>query len=151
MKTTEPSLHDRKASQQTKKVTTARIHPIHRTAPIHCNDVDFLRHPGKQAFAVVFIAGGSSMLEPGNEERMFSWDDLYVLAKTRDEALNLAREALDKRCNGAIVYTVLGVFYVDQLLAMAQRAHRTTAGIINPVDPTNSDDPPHESIEAFHE
>jgi hypothetical protein len=48
-------------------------------------------------------------------------------------------------------YTVVGVFYVDQLLGMAQRAHRTTAGIVMPTDPTNSDEPPHEDIGALRE
>jgi hypothetical protein len=67
------------------------------------------------------------------------------LAETREEALGLAREALATRCDGGIDYTVVGVFFVDQLLAMAQRAHRTTAGILQPTGPSNSDEPPHEA------
>jgi hypothetical protein len=74
-----------------------------------------------------------------------------VMAETREEALGVARKALKARCQGNIDYTVVGVFYVDQLLGMAQRAHRTTVGIVMPTDPTNSDEPPHEEMEALRE
>jgi len=73
------------------------------------------------------------------------------MAENREEALGVARKPLATRCEGTIDYTVVGVFYVDQLLGMAQRAHRTTAGIMMPADPTNSDEPPHEEMEALRE
>jgi hypothetical protein len=99
----------------------------------------------------VFVVGDSSAMEPGNEDRLLSWDDLYVLAVTREEALSLAREVLATRCGGSIEFTVVGVFYVDQLLGLAQRAHRTSAGILEPATPGNSDEPPHEAAGPLRE
>jgi hypothetical protein len=119
------------------------------TSPIHCNDAGFHRHRGQQAFAVVFVVGPSSALEPGNDDTLLDWGDLYVLAETPEDALRLAREALATRNGGRIGYTVVGVFYVDQLLGMAQCAHRTTAGILEPTNATNSDNPPHEYAMAL--
>jgi len=60
------------------------------------------------------------------------------------------------RCLGTykrdtIAYTVVGVFYVDQILGMTQRVHRTTAGIVISSDPTNLDEAHHEEMGALHE
>jgi hypothetical protein len=45
----------------------------------------------------------------------------------------------------------VGVFYVDQILGMTQRVHRTTAGIVISSDPTNLDEAHHEEMGALHE
>ena len=88
---------------------------------------------------------------PRKAELIECADGSYVMAETREETLSIARKALATRCGDTINYTVVGVFYVDQLLGMVQRAHRTTVGILMPTDPANSDEPPHEETEALRE
>ena len=125
---------------------------VPRTEPIASYDLPILRFKGKQAFAVTFIVGDTFELDEGDGVTALLNDDvLYVLAHSREEAVAKARKALLTRNDGHCPYTIVGVHYIDQLLAMAQCAYRTLAGISPPTDAGNSDDPPHEYIKPYAE
>ena len=125
--------------------------PVPFTSDICSCDVPYERFRGLQAYAVTFVVGDSPVLDPGNEHVLLDSDVLYVTAHTRQEAIELGRKALSARCDGHCIYTVVGVYYIDQLLWFVQGAYRTLAGISVPTDPSNVDDPPHENFKPYGE
>jgi hypothetical protein len=147
----EPQLEALIKSTKSDMAGSEATKPVPFTGNISSCDVPYERYHGPQAYAVTFVLGGSTALDEGNERALLESEVLYVIAHNRMEAIELGRRALQTRADGHFEYTVVGVYYIDQLLWFVQGAYRTLAGISLPTDPSNSDDPPHEYFKPYSE
>lgn len=146
-----PPAHASAPVTQQPGASHSALKPVPLTGSVQSCDLPYERYRGPQAYAITFIVGDSSWLDDPRGDPLLNSDVLFVKAHSREEAIQLGRQALTGRAYPDSEYTVVGVYYIDQLLWFAQGAYRTLAGISVPTDSSNAFDPPHEYFKPYGE